>query len=61
MALTGLWRHSDFRKLWFGQTISNIGDKVSRIAVPSVAILVLHGDALTIGILGALRSFRSWS
>ena len=36
-----LWRHSDFMKLWTGQTISRLGSVVTRTAVPLVALLVL--------------------
>jgi MFS family permease len=36
-----LWRHSDFMKLWTGQTISELGSVVTRTAVPLVALLVL--------------------
>jgi MFS family permease len=50
-----LWRHPDFLRLWFGQTVSNFGDKISLVALPSVAIIVLHGGALEVGVLGALR------
>jgi len=36
-----LWRHSDFMKLWTGQTVSQLGSVVTRTAVPLVALLVL--------------------
>ena len=36
-----LWRHSDFLKLWTGQTISKLGSVVTRTALPLVALLVL--------------------
>src|SRR6185503_14178641 len=36
-----LWRHSDFLKLWTGQTISRLGSVVTRTALPLVALLVL--------------------
>jgi MFS family permease len=36
-----LWRHSDFMKLWAGQTVSELGSVVTRTAVPLVALLVL--------------------
>jgi predicted MFS family arabinose efflux permease len=45
---------SDFNKLWFGQTVSVLGDKVSRIALPTVAILALHAGAFEVGALAAL-------
>jgi MFS family permease len=55
MPVSSLRDNSDFTKLWFGQTVSNLGDKVSRIALPTVALLVLHGNAFDVGLLGALR------
>src|SRR6266702_343270 len=36
-----LWRHTDFLKLWVGQTVSELGSVVTRTAVPLVAVLVL--------------------
>ncbi|AGM07902.1 MFS transporter [Amycolatopsis keratiniphila] len=45
----------DFRKLWIGQTISAFGDKASRVALPTVALLSLGGTAWDVGVLAALR------
>ncbi|MFJ5680535.1 MFS transporter [Streptomyces sp. NPDC093097] len=50
-----LGRHADFNRLWFGQTISNFGDKISVLALSTLAIVVLDGGALEVGVLGALR------
>lgn len=36
MKLTGLWRHTEFRKLWAGQGISLIGHKVMFFATSAV-------------------------
>jgi MFS family permease len=41
MTTPSLWHHADFRKLWVGQTISQLGSVVTRTAVPLVALLVL--------------------
>lgn len=49
----GLWRHSDFLKLWAGQTVSLFGSLVSRFALPLTAILVLHAGAAQIALLTA--------
>lgn len=43
----------DFRRLWAGQTISVVGDQVSIIGLPLVAVLVLRADA---GQMGALTA-----
>jgi MFS family permease len=43
----------DFRRFWLGQTISVVGDQVSRVALPLVAVLVLKADAAQMGLLTA--------
>ena len=35
----GLWRHSDFLKLWSTETVSQLGSQVSGLALPFVAIV----------------------
>ena len=42
MSTPSLWQHSDFLKLWTGQTISRLGSVVTRTALPLVALLVLR-------------------
>ncbi len=49
-----LWRHPDFMKLWSAQTISLLGDEMTGLAVPLIAILLLHANAFQMGILGTL-------
>jgi MFS family permease len=46
-----LWRDADFRKLWAGQTISELGSVVTRTAVPLVAVLVLAAGPLQMALL----------
>ena len=41
MLTPSLWRHSDFLKLWTGQTVSRLGSVVTRTALPLVALLAL--------------------
>lgn len=50
-----LLRHADFRKLWAAETISVVGSQVSQLAIPLVAILVLHATALEVGLLTAVE------
>src|SRR5262249_35867887 len=54
--LTGLWRHPEFMKLWVGQTISEVGSKVTREAVPLTAVLFLGASSLQMGLLAAVSS-----
>ena len=50
----GLWRHSDFLKLWSAETISVFGSTIDDIAFPLVAILVLDASAFEVAVLGAV-------
>ncbi|MFG2791161.1 MFS transporter [Streptomyces sp. NPDC048419] len=50
---SGLWRDLDFRRLWAGQTASQLGEHASLVVLPLFAVLTLHADA---GELGALRA-----
>src|SRR5271163_4384945 len=52
---TGLWRHTDFMRLWTGQTISVFGSLVGATAIAFTAILVLHATPFQLGILSAAR------
>ena len=47
----GLWRHSDFLKLWSAETVSQFGTQVSLLALPLVAIDVLHVSAFKVAAL----------
>ena len=50
-----LWRHRDFMKLWAGETVSEFGSQITLLAVPTVAILVLHAGPFQVGLLSALE------
>lgn len=45
-----------FEALWLGQTISALGTQVSMVALPLIAVLVLHASPLELGILAALET-----
>lgn len=45
--------HPGFRRFWSGETVSLFGDQVSSVALPLVALLVLHADAAQMGYLVA--------
>jgi MFS family permease len=47
----GLWRHSDFLKLWSAETVSQFGSQISLLALPLVAIDVLHVSAFKVATL----------
>jgi len=50
----GLWEHADFLKFWTAQTVSQFGSQVSVIALPLVAVTVLHASAFQVAALGAV-------
>ncbi len=48
-----LWRHRDFLLLWAGQAVSQVGSQVTVLALPLVAIVVLHATTFQVGLLWA--------
>jgi MFS family permease len=40
-----------FRRLWFGQTVSELGSQVTTLALPLAAVLVLHASTFQVGLL----------
>src|SRR5271165_4825201 len=50
-----LWRHANFLRLWTAETSSLMGTQVTVIAIPTLAILLLHADAFSVGILTSLQ------
>ncbi len=49
----GLHRHRDFRLLWGGEAVSDLGTAVSGVVLPLVAVVYLHASALAVGALAA--------
>jgi MFS family permease len=49
----GLWRQRDFLLLWGGQTVSETGANVTRLALPLTAVVVLKATTLEVGLLTA--------
>ena len=48
-----MWRHRDFVLLWSGQTVDQFGSQVSLLAVPLVAIALLHATTFEVALLSA--------
>ncbi|HZD68560.1 MAG TPA: MFS transporter, partial [Actinomycetes bacterium] len=46
-----LWRDGDFMRLWTSQSVSRLGSQVSLLALPLVAITVLHASTFEVGLL----------
>ncbi len=54
--LTGLWRNSDFRKLWGSLTIVHFGGQITFLALPLTAALMLDASPFEVGVLTACEA-----
>ena len=50
---TDLWRQPEFLKLWAASAISDVGSRVSALALPLIAALTLGATAWQRGVLSA--------
>jgi MFS family permease len=50
-----LARHRDFVRMWGAQTVSAFGSRITRTALPVIAILLVTADPVQIAILSALE------
>lgn len=50
----GLWRHPDFLRLWGAQIASAFGSRITRTALPIIAILSLRASPVEVAVLSAL-------
>ncbi len=48
-----LWRDRRFATYWTGQGISQLGDRVSELALPLIAVTMLHASSTEVGVLTA--------
>ena len=48
-----LWRDRGFRSFWAGETVSHVGDRISELALPLLAVTVLHASPTEVGLLTA--------
>jgi MFS family permease len=51
---SGLWRDADFLKLWSAQGISALGSRITRTALPILAVLTIGASVEQVAILSAL-------
>lgn len=55
----GLLWHRDFRLLWTGETVSWVGNFMAVVALPLLAVKVLHASSFAVGMLVA-AGFLPW-
>jgi MFS family permease len=51
----GLWRHGNFLRLWAAQAISAFGSRITRTALPIIAVITLGQPEAMIGVLAAMQ------
>jgi predicted MFS family arabinose efflux permease len=51
-----LWHHADFRRLWVGDTASQLGVAVGGLAIPYLAVHILAATEFQMGLLATLTS-----
>lgn len=54
MRLGGLWRERDFVRFWGAVTLAGLGDRISTLALPLVAVIALEASAGEMGVLRAM-------
>nr|WP_188303600.1 MFS transporter [Streptomyces sp. CBMA123] len=54
MPSTSLWRDRRFVRFWAGQSVSQVGDRISELALPLIAVAALHASAGQVAWLTAL-------
>lgn len=48
-----LWRDGNFLTMWSGQALAQLGGQVTELAIPVLAVLLLHATELEVGVLNA--------
>jgi MFS family permease len=51
---TGLWAHADFTRLWSAQAISAFGSRITRTALPIIAVQSLHESETVVALLSSV-------
>lgn len=52
---TGLWRHGDFLRLWAAQAVSAFGFRITRTALPIIAVTTLDQSEVVVSVLMAVQ------
>lgn len=55
MSVTSLRGHGDFRKLWLADAVTQVGNQVTLLAMPLIAVLALDAGPFEVGVLIALE------
>ncbi|MEU7835892.1 MFS transporter [Nonomuraea sp. NPDC049129] len=50
-----VWRDGDFRRLWIGQTTSQLGTQAAQVILPLIAVVALSAGTEQVGLLRAVQ------
>jgi Na+/melibiose symporter-like transporter len=53
LAATSLWRDRQFRTFWSAQGVSEVGDRITELALPLIAVTLLNASPSQVGLLTA--------
>jgi len=51
---TGLWANADFMRLWIAQAVSAFGSRITRTALPIIAVATLHESEAIVALVASL-------
>jgi MFS family permease len=51
-----IWAHPDFRRLWIGDGVSQVGTQISAVAIPLLAASSLHASTWQVSLLRTLET-----
>jgi MFS family permease len=50
-----VWRNPNFQRLWVGESLSQLGENLGTLAIPVIAVIMLHATAQEVGYLTAAQ------
>ena len=53
LAPPSLWHNRGFRSLWAAQAVSQFGDRITELALPLIAVVVLHATPFEVAVVTA--------
>jgi MFS family permease len=56
-AAASVWSNGNFRRLWVGESLSQVGENLGTLAVPVIAVVMLSATTQQVGYLTAAQQF----
>ena len=52
---SSVWKNLNFQRLWIGESLSQLGENLGTLAIPVIAVIMLHATAQEVGYLTAAQ------